>query len=172
MHNPIINKQILLSSFDPEYGGDIFFQRVLTLNWLHGDISHRIALSLTTVVKTSKPAIYVSIYNLETWSGEPTRFKSQHSLSRHSTECILYRKWIFQSVGMLCREYYILRCDDMESTWNTISFLRKQCLLCERCRRRLIFVVIIVGSSQVSVWVYFPTSYFYPQHSNMKKRET
>jgi hypothetical protein len=42
--------------FDPEDGGDMFLQKLrLTSNGLHGVISQKIVLFITTAVRTSNP---------------------------------------------------------------------------------------------------------------------
>jgi hypothetical protein len=42
--------------FDPEDGGDMFLQNVLTFNGLHGVIFQKIELFINTAVRTSNPA--------------------------------------------------------------------------------------------------------------------
>jgi hypothetical protein len=48
--------------FDPEAGGDIFFPKSrLTFTGLHGVISQKIVLFITTAVRTSNPAWHEAI---------------------------------------------------------------------------------------------------------------
>jgi hypothetical protein len=45
----------LLDLFDPEDGGDVPSKHQLTFNGLHGVISQKIVLFITTAVRTSNP---------------------------------------------------------------------------------------------------------------------
>jgi NhaP-type Na+/H+ or K+/H+ antiporter len=51
--------------FDPEFGGDIFLQKLLlTLSGLHGVISQKTVLFITTAVRTSNPVSVQTISNI------------------------------------------------------------------------------------------------------------
>jgi hypothetical protein len=51
--------------FDPEDGGDMFPKRRLTFNGLHGVISQKIVLFITTAVRTSNPTKSILCFSAE-----------------------------------------------------------------------------------------------------------